>query len=156
MKEYVGTAIATVLMNGIPIDEFHLARGLRQGVPLSPFLFLLVAKGFHMMMETMVINNIFTGYKVGQEQPLSISHLQFADDTLILGEISWANVRAMHVVLYLFVALSRLKVNFHKSEHVGVNVSGSWIHEVASILNCKVKSLPFCTLDFLLVVTLVS
>lgn len=98
MKEYVGTVVASVLMNGIPTNEFPLARGLCQGIPVSPFLFLLVAEGFHMMMETMVIN------KVGQVQPLSISHLQFADDTLILGEISWANVWAMHVVLYLFAA----------------------------------------------------
>jgi hypothetical protein len=92
MKECVTTATAAVLVNGSPTDEFSLARGLRQGDPLSPFLFLLAAEGFHVMMEALVTNNIFTGYKVGRDQNLSVSHLQFADDTLILGEKSWANV----------------------------------------------------------------
>lgn len=68
MKECVGTATAAILLNGSPTEEFTLARGLRQGDPLSPFLFLLVVEGFHVMMKSMVNNNnnnIFTDYKVG-------------------------------------------------------------------------------------------
>ena len=42
-----------------------------------------------------------------------------------MGEKSLANVRAMRVVLHLFAAMSGLKVNFHKSELVGVNVNMS-------------------------------
>jgi len=48
----------------------------------------------------------------------------------------------MYVVLYPFEVMSGLKVNFHKSELVGVNVSRSWLLEVAAILNCKVATLP--------------
>lgn len=54
----------------------------------------------------MVNNNNFTSYKVGRLRPLFVSHLQFADDTVILGKRSWANVRAMRVVLYLYTAIS--------------------------------------------------
>lgn len=61
--------------------------------------------------------------------------------TLILGERSWANVRAMHVTLHLFAARSGLKVNFHKSELVGINIGGSWLAKVAAVLNCKVTTL---------------
>lgn len=48
----------------------------------------------------------------------------------------------MRAVLYIFEAMSSLKVNFHKSELVSVNVNGSWLLEVAAILNCKVTTLP--------------
>jgi len=61
---------------------------------------------------------------------------------LILGETSWANVRAMRAVLHLFATMPGLKVNFHKSELVGVNVHQSWLLEVATVLNCKVGDLP--------------
>jgi len=76
-----------------------------------------------------------------QGDPL-ILRLQFADDTLILGEKSWANVRGMRVVL-LFESLSGLKVNFSKSHLVGVNVAGLWLSEVARLLQCRVGFLSF-------------
>ncbi|KEH17411.1 hypothetical protein MTR_0017s0190 [Medicago truncatula] len=82
-------------------------------------------------------------YKVGAPSSVSVTHLQFADDTLILGVKSWANVRAMRAVLVLFEAMSRLKVNFNKSMLVGVNVSDSWLNEAASILRCRVGKVLF-------------
>jgi hypothetical protein len=65
MRECVGTTTASVLVNGSPTGEFQLERGLRQGDPLSPFLFLLVAEGLNVMMRAMVEGNKFSGYKVG-------------------------------------------------------------------------------------------
>ena len=74
---------------------------------------------------------------------LAISHLQFADDTMLLGNKSWANVRALWAVLYLFEALYSLKLNLHKSLLVGVNVNDSWLNEAATVLNCKIEKLLF-------------
>jgi len=88
IKECIGTATASVLVNGSPTDEFSLGRGLRQGDPLSPFLFLLAAEGFNVLMESLLANNLFSGYQVGDSNMAVVSHLQFADDTLILGEKS--------------------------------------------------------------------
>lgn len=75
---------------------------------------------------------------------MSISHLQFADDTLILGEKGCANVRDMQVFPYLFVAMSGLQINFHKSLLVGVNVPDFWLQEVAYVLRCKVVDYLSC------------
>ncbi|GAU38950.1 hypothetical protein TSUD_363890 [Trifolium subterraneum] len=63
-------------------------------LPLSPFLFLLAAEGLNILMQAMVANQIFTGYSIGGDNLISVSHLQFADDTLLLGSKSWANVSA--------------------------------------------------------------
>ena len=143
IRECVGTATTSVLVNGCPTDEFHLHRGLRQGDPLSLFFFLIAAEGLNILMKSMVDNNLFTGYTVGTVNNVMVSHLQFADDTLLLGYKSWANVRALRATLIIFESLSGLKVIFHKSLLVGVNISDSWMFEAAAVLSCKVGKIPF-------------
>ena len=71
----MSTTTTLVLVNGIPIDEFNLERGLHQGDPLSPFLFLLAAEGLYVMMSDMVRNNFFEGYGVGAHNAMVVSHL---------------------------------------------------------------------------------
>jgi len=133
-------------VNGSPTYEFPLQRGLRQGDPLSPFLFLLVAEGLNVLMNSVVENNLYKGYGVGSTNLAVVSHLQFADDTLLIGEKSWANVRALRAVLTLFADMSGLKVNFNKSLLVGINIGESWLVEAASLLNCKVGKILFLCL----------
>ncbi|GAU33374.1 hypothetical protein TSUD_365000 [Trifolium subterraneum] len=66
-------------------------------------------------MQAMVEHQFFSGYSFGVQNPIFVSHLQFADDTLLLGTKSWANVRALRTVLVLFETMLGLKVNFNKS-----------------------------------------
>ncbi|KAK2449092.1 hypothetical protein QL285_008322 [Trifolium repens] len=86
------------------------------------------------MMRAVVQSNIFRGYTVGSGTPTVVSPIQFADDTFLMRVKSWANVRALRAVLALFAAVSGLKVNFHKSMLVGVNVAESWLAETTSVL----------------------
>lgn len=143
IKECVTTTTASVLVNDSPTDEFPLKRGVRQGYPLSPFLFLLAAEGLNVMMKSMVENSLFTGFGVGNRNSYVVSHFQFVDDTLLLGVKSWANVRAFRAVLSLFAVMSGLKVNFHNSLLVIINIADSWLKEAAYIMNCKVGNVPF-------------
>ncbi|PNX59490.1 ribonuclease H [Trifolium pratense] len=57
----------SVLVNGSPAKDFRVARGLRQGYPLSPFLFLIVAEGLTGLMCKALANNLFHGYKVSND-----------------------------------------------------------------------------------------
>ena len=64
ISECVGTAMASVLVNGSPTEEFPIERGLRQGGPLSPFLFLLAVESLNILMKGMCHDpkfNIVTG-----------------------------------------------------------------------------------------------
>ena len=94
-------------------------------------------------MKALVENNSFTRYEVGSANQVVVSHLQFADDTLLLGTKSWANVRSMRAALVIFELMSGLKVNFNKSLLVGVNITESWLSEAARVLGCKVGKIPF-------------
>jgi len=56
---------------------------------------LLAAEGLNVMMKVMVDASLFRGYSIGSGNSVVFTDLQFADDTLLLGEKSWANVRAL-------------------------------------------------------------
>lgn len=72
-----------------------------------------------------------------------VSHLQFADDILLVGEASWENPWAMKAIFRSFELVSSLKVNFHKSSIFGQNVENDFLVAAADFLNCRLGSLPF-------------
>lgn len=133
----------SILVNGCPTEEFPLECGLRQGHPLSPFLFLLAAEGFNVLMNAMVEVDMFHDYGVGNGGDVCLTHLQFTNDTIIIGDKSWLNVRSMRVVLLLFEEVSGLKVNFQKSLLTGVNITDSWLPEASVVLHCRRGKIPF-------------
>ncbi|PNX70324.1 ribonuclease H, partial [Trifolium pratense] len=69
----------SILVNGSPTADFNVGRGLRQGDPLSPFLFLIVAEGLAGLMRKAVELGKFKGYSINDDIQFQI--LQFADDT---------------------------------------------------------------------------
>jgi len=80
----VTIASTSGLVNESPTNELKFERGLRQGDPLSPFLFLIVAEDINVFMKATTVDGLFIGYSVGQSDNISTSHLQFADDTLLI------------------------------------------------------------------------
>jgi mannosylglycoprotein endo-beta-mannosidase len=89
------------------------------------------------------VEEVDAGVCLGGQKVVTVSHLQFADDTMLLGVKSWANVRALRAVLVMFELMSGLKMNFNKSMLVWVNMSDSWLHEATSALRCKVGKILF-------------
>lgn len=72
---------------------------------------------------------------------VTLSHLQFADDTLIIGKKSSKNIWTIKTLMQLFESVLGLKVNFNKSQLIGLNVV--WVQEAVGFLNCKVGEFPF-------------
>lgn len=76
-----------MLINGNPTKEVQVVKGLQQGDPLAPFLFLIDAEGLIALVNRGVEVGCFTGFRFGDESNISL--LQYADDTLLLGEATW-------------------------------------------------------------------
>ena len=75
-KEY------SVKLNGKLLESFIPSRGLRQGDPLSPFLFLFVADALSLLVNKAISEEGLEGVKVCQRAPM-ISHMLFAGDSLL-------------------------------------------------------------------------
>ncbi|GJY08595.1 putative RNA-directed DNA polymerase, partial [Tanacetum coccineum] len=134
------SARTSILVNGSPSREFSLHRGLRQGDPLSPFLFILVMEGLSVAIKDAISAGLFQGATIGS---LQISHLLFADDVLILGKWSRSNIYGMVQLLQCFHQVSGLKLNLHKSNLYGVGVNSDDVTNLATLTGCKSQSLPF-------------
>ncbi|XP_071708603.1 uncharacterized protein [Rutidosis leptorrhynchoides] len=92
------SASVSVLVNGSPTNEFSLQRGVRQGDPLSYFLFIVASEGLNIITKVAIANGLYKGVKIGSDNVL-ISHLQCADDTIFLGEWIWKNgLRSFSVI----------------------------------------------------------
>jgi len=85
IKACVSTATLSILVNGVPSKPFRMGHGLRRGDPMSPFLFVMMAEVLNRMLSKAAALGFFQGLCVGSGST-TITHLQFADDTLIFCE----------------------------------------------------------------------
>lgn len=140
--ECITSAHASVLVNGSPSGDFKLERGLRQGDPLSPFLYLLVAEGLSILVSRAVDAGIFEAAELGRNK-VRISHIQYADDIVFVGSGKDSNIVAMKRILKNFELLSGLKVNFQKCSLLGVNIDRARLEMMANSLGCYIGTIPF-------------
>jgi hypothetical protein len=94
---------------------FRTYQGLRQGDPLSPLVFNLVADVLSCLLDKAVQKQHITGV-LPALIPGGISHIQYADDTVIMVDGSNMSILNLKLFLYYFEWMSGLKINFHKSE----------------------------------------
>ena len=131
-----------LLLNILTYVPFKLHRGLGQGDPLSPFLFNLVVEALNLVIRKATSKGLWEGIEV-VPNGTKITHLQYADDTIIFCPPNMEFLLNIKKVLILFQMVSGLQVNFHKSSLMGIHTDDPWLHSAASSLLCKVGSLPF-------------
>ncbi|CAL5398010.1 unnamed protein product [Camellia sinensis] len=141
IQECLTSAKISILVNGSPTSEFSPERGLRQGDPLSPLLFNIVAEVLNILLLRALQRGLIKGAVVGAND-VRITHLQFADDTILFCEADWGEIVAIKRILRCFEILSGLKINYHKSVVCGIGLDDELSKEFASKLNCLQQSLP--------------
>lgn len=113
VKYYISTVKFSIIINGSPEGFSPAHRGLRQGDPLSLFLFIIVMEGLNNMVKKAKCNGWIKGFEAarsGNNSP-EITHLQYADDTLIFFDAEKEQLRFLRVILVLFEEISGLHVN---------------------------------------------
>eukprot|EP00253_Pinus_taeda_P032306 PITA_32306 len=127
------------LINGRPGPSFQSSRGLRQGCPLSPYLFILMAESFNKALDSNRRVGLITGIKFGNGVK-NINHSQFVDDTLLMGGAF--NIIAHHfkALLDKYMSYSGGMVNHLKSCIYGWNTSTQVLHNIAGTFGvpCKI------------------
>ncbi|GJT69456.1 RNA-directed DNA polymerase, eukaryota [Tanacetum coccineum] len=137
----LNSGMASILVNGSLASEFQFHRGLKQGYPLAPYLFILVMESLHLSVTRVIEAGIFTGVRI--DPSTMISHLFYADDVVFIGEWSQDNLKGIMHSLRCFSLLSGLSINIKKSHLLGVGIPASYVNEVASSIGCSVMKAPF-------------
>jgi len=113
---------SSILLNGVPGNHFHCRRGVRQGDPLSPLLFVLAADLIQCIINKAYHQGLFelpiTSYELDQ-----FPIVQYADDTLLVLRASQRELFKLKGLLESFAQSTGLRVNYKKSCLVPLNLS---------------------------------
>ena len=104
----------SVLINGKPFGMIHPTRGIRQGDPLSPYLFLLCAEGFTSLLQKAVLEGNIQGVSICRRAP-RISHLLFTYDSLLFCRATDKETKVVLEILKLYAKASSQCINMDKS-----------------------------------------
>ncbi|KAA3474875.1 reverse transcriptase [Gossypium australe] len=132
----------SVSINGCNSEWFSPSRGLRQGDPLSPFLFLLCAEGFSILIEEAKQKGLMKGAPIGRAR-FSINHLFFTDDSILFGDASREGAEAVRDVINEYEPISGQRVNFEKSLiYFGANVKPEVKENIVNMLGVRMANNP--------------
>ncbi|KAL6134809.1 hypothetical protein ACLB2K_067037 [Fragaria x ananassa] len=129
----VSTASYQIVLNGELSESFTCSRGIRQGDPLSPYLFVLCMEKLSHTIQHAIEMNYWKPIQSSQSGPF-ISHLFFADDLILFSEASTSQATIMKCCMDTFCNLSGQSVSLEKSMvYCSPNVSSDLANRISSI-----------------------
>ncbi|GJW92169.1 RNA-directed DNA polymerase, eukaryota [Tanacetum coccineum] len=137
----LSSSMGSILINGSPSKEFKFYKGLKQGDPLSPFLFILIMESLHISFNKVVQAGFYKGFHI--DDSLTLSHLFYADDVVFVGKWGKQNVTIIVNVVNCFFLASGLKINLHKSKLMGIGIPQAEVCSAAESIGCSTLVSPF-------------
>ncbi|GJR90258.1 RNA-directed DNA polymerase, eukaryota [Tanacetum coccineum] len=137
----LNSAMGSILVNGSLTFEFKFHKGLKQGDPLSPFLFILVMENLHLSFNNILNVGLYKDIQI--DNSLTLSYLFYADDAVFIGKWDKSNINTIVSVLNCFFLASSLKINLHKSKLMGINIPQAKVFMVANSIGCTTLKAPF-------------
>ena len=151
VKQCVCTNTFAVLINGRPQGGWiHPQRGIRQGCPLAPLLFILAVDALAVCTERLCARGLLSGAHTAG-WPGGVPLLQYADDTIFFVEGSREAAERTSALLEMFTDFSGLSLNRTKSTFIAFGMSSEETSQCARILSTPVSSLPIWYLGLPLV-----
>ena len=142
IMQCIKTVSYSFLREGKIFGDVHPQRGIRQGDPISPYLYILCAEGLTGIIRRYEENGWIHGCKVARGAP-SISHLLFADDCYFLFKATQEEANNMRGILSKYEMLSGQMVNFSKSDIVfSPNTDVTERKSICEILEVNEKDKP--------------
>ena len=142
MKLCVTTSSCSVLVNGRPQGGwFQPQRGIRQGCPLAPLLFLLVVDTLAFCTTRLCSRGHLSSFQTASI-PGGIPLLQYADDTTFFIQGSETAAHTLSMMMDVFTDISGLQLNRAKSTVVGFNLSAEELSRCAETLASPIGTLP--------------
>ncbi|GLU24163.1 hypothetical protein SLE2022_401190 [Rubroshorea leprosula] len=111
----ISSTSISILINGEKTEEFYPSRGIWQGDPLSPYIFILCMEYLSIRISIDMETGLWKGTKCGRRGP-SLSHIFFVDDIIFIGKATAANCLHLKDVLQSFCERSGQKINNLKSK----------------------------------------
>ncbi|KAF7807126.1 putative ribonuclease H protein At1g65750 family [Senna tora] len=137
IMECISTSTLRIRINGDYSGWFHPTAGLRQGDPLSPYLFVLCTNVLSSYLVQAEQLKHIQGPKLGRHV-LPLNHLMYADDLLIFFKANQETCANVDLLLSIFGQASGLFMNKDKSEiKFSPNASANQKNHLLSIINCK-------------------
>lgn len=132
-----------ILVNGRPTGGWvQPQRGVRQGCPLAPMLFVIAADALARCVFSACHAHMLSGFSAGQGRDPMIPLLQYADDTIFFLEGSAESARRAAILVELFGEVSGMKINHSKSSFIPFGMSEVVASNCAHELRTPAGSLP--------------
>lgn len=148
IHQCISTPKFSIIFNGVSKGFFSTNRGLQQGAPISPYLFILMVEVLGRSLRKAKEEGHIIGLKLARDSDC-YTHHQFVDDTILMGKVDKKEARKLNDILSHYEETSIQKINLQKIKLFVLHSSQVKRRKLANIFGCQSSELPSVYLKML-------